>query len=218
MENRILFKNRKEAGEKLANQLSSSENNYDLVLAIPRGGLPLGAIIANRLHLPLDVVLTKKIGSRYNKEYAIGALSLKGRILEAETGFQETEYIESETKRIRKLLEERDQQYHQRAIRQDVKNKKVILVDDGIATGNTMLATVDLIHGEGASQITLAIPVAPSSTIDKLSSSSHIDKVVCLYEPRPFYAIGEFYQDFRPVSDEEAIAVLEKAGFMNSIP
>jgi len=211
MENRILFKNREEAGEKLANQLSSSENNYDLVLAVPRGGLPLGAIIANRLHLPLDVVLTKKIGSRYNKEYAIGALSLKGRILQADTGFQETEYIESETKRIRKLLEERDRQYHQRTIRQEVKNKKVILVDDGIATGNTMLATVDLIHGEGAAEITLAIPVAPSSTVKKLQASSYIDKVICLYEPKPFYAIGEFYQDFGQVSDEEAISILEKA-------
>lgn len=211
MENRILFKNRKEAGEKLADQLSYSKNNYDLVLAIPRGGLPLGAIIANQLHLPLDVVLTKKIGSRYNKEYAIGALSLGGRILEAETGFQETEYIESETKRIRKLLEERDHQYHQRATRQDVKNKKVILVDDGMATGNTMLVTVDLIHREGAAQITLAIPVAPSSAVNKLLDSPHIDKVICLYEPKPFYAIGEFYQDFGQVSDEEAISILEKS-------
>lgn len=211
MENRILFKNRKDAGEKLANQLASKKNNYDLVLAVPRGGLPLGAIIANRLHLPLDVVLTKKIGSRYNKEYAIGALSLKGRILQADAGFEETEYIESETKRIRKLLEERDQQYHQKVTRQEVKNKKIILVDDGIATGNTMLATVDLIHGEGAAEITLAIPVAPSSTVNKLLASPHIDKVVCLYEPKPFYAIGEFYENFGQVSDAEAISILEKA-------
>jgi putative phosphoribosyl transferase len=218
MEKRILFKNRKEAGVMLAHELYSSKNNFDLVLAIPRGGLPLGAIIAKQLHLPLDVVLTKKIGSRYNKEYAIGALSLTGRILESESGFEETEYIESETKRIRKLLEERDRKYHKTASRHEVKDKKVILVDDGIATGNTMLATVDLIHRAGASQITLAIPVAPSSTIDKLSSSSHIDKVVCLYEPKPFYAIGEFYKDFSPVSDEEAITILEKAGFMSSIP
>src|SRR5210317_969424 len=100
MLNNTLFKDRNEAGERLADRLSAASEKYDLVLAIPRGGLPLGAIIAQRLHLPLDVVLTKKIGARHNKEYAIGALSLKGRILEPQADESDPAYIESETKRI----------------------------------------------------------------------------------------------------------------------
>ena len=211
MLNDILFKDRNEAGERLADQFLADSEKYDLVLAIPRGGLPLGAIIAKRLHLPLDVVLTKKIGARHNKEYAIGALSLKGRILEPQAADSDPEYIESETERIRKLLQERDNKYHQKKKRQDVKHKKIILVDDGIATGSTMLATVDLLHKEGAEQIILAIPVAPSSAVRKLISSPNIDKVVCLHQPKHFYAIGQFYRDFGQISDERAISILESA-------
>ena len=211
MLNDILFKDRNEAGERLADRLSAASEKYDLVLAIPRGGLPLGAIIAKRLHLPLDVVLTKKIGAMYNKEYAIGALSLKGRILEPQADESDPEYIESETKRIRKLLQERDDKYHQKKKRHEVRHKKVILVDDGIATGSTMLATVDLLHKEGAEQICLAIPVAPSSAVRKLMSSPNIDKVVCLHQPKHFYAIGQFYREFGQISDEQAISILENA-------
>ena len=209
-----LFRDRKDAGEKLAARLLSEGIAYDLVLAIPRGGLPLGEIIARKLSLPLDVVLTKKIGARFNKEYAIGALSLKGRILEPQASDSDPGYIESETRRIRKLLEERDAKYHQRAKRHELKGKKVILVDDGIATGSTMLATVDLIHNEGALKITLAIPVAPPSAIERLVSSPHVDHVVCLQQPKQFYAIGQFYENFGQVSDEEAVSILENTGAM----
>lgn len=210
----MYFRDRREAGEMLAARLLPEAEEYDLVLAIPRGGLPLGEIIAKRLQLPLDVVLTKKIGARFNKEYAIGALSLKGRILEPQASESDPEYIESETKRIRKLLEARDAKYHQTAKRQEVKNKDVILVDDGIATGSTMLATVDLIHGEGASRIVLAIPVAPPSAVKRLLASPHVDQVVCLQQPRTFYAIGQFYENFGQVSDEEAISILENTGMI----
>lgn len=215
MLNDILFKDRNEAGERLADRFSADSEKYDLVLAIPRGGLPLGAIIAKRLHLPLDVVLTKKIGAEYNKEYAIGALSLKGRILEPQASESAPEYIESETERIRKLLQERDNKYHQKKKRQEVRHKKIILVDDGIATGSTMLATVDLLHKEGAEQIILAIPVAPSSAVRKLKTSPNIDKVVCLHQPERFYAIGQFYRDFGQVSDEQAISILESAEMLS---
>ena len=205
------FKSRRDAGERLAAQLQKEAGTHDLVLAIPRGGLPLGEIIAQRLHLPLDVVLTKKIGARFNKEYAIGALSLKGRILEPQASDSDSGYIESETRRIRKLLEERDAKYHRIARRHEVKDKRVILVDDGIATGSTMLATVDLIHKEGASKIVLAIPVAPPSAVERLRASPHVDGVICLHQPRSFYAIGQFYEDFGQVTDEEAISILENS-------
>lgn len=211
MINSMLFKDRKHAGEELSSRLQDMRGTDAVVLAIPRGGLPLGAILSKRLGLPLDVVLTKKIGHPYNREYAIGAVSLKGRILETQASEADEGYIESETSRIRALLKTRDEQYHQKREALQVQGKKVILVDDGIATGSTVLATVDLLHQEGAEEIILAIPVAPPSSVRRLAAAAHVDRVVCLYEPRDFYAIGQFYENFGQVSDEEAIALLEGA-------
>lgn len=215
MNHSILFKDRKHAGEELASRLREMRGTNAVVLAIPRGGLPLGAVISKRLGLPLDVVLTKKIGHPYNREYAIGAVSLKGRILEAQAGEADKAYIESETSRIRDLLKARDAQYHQKREALQIRGKKVILVDDGIATGSTMLATVDLLHQEGAEEIILAIPVAPPSAVRRLAEAVHVDRVVCLYEPRDFYAIGQFYENFGQVSDKEAIALLEGSSLVS---
>ena len=209
MINSFFFKDREQAGEELASRLTEMRGTNSVVLAIPRGGLPLGAILSKRLGLPLDVVLTKKIGHPYNKEYAIGAVSLKGRILEAQASEADKAYIESETARIRTLLQERYAQYHKKREALQILGRKVILVDDGIATGSTMLATVDLLHQEGAEEIILAIPVSPPSSVRRLSKAAHVDRVVCLYQPHDFYAIGQYYQNFGQVSDEEAIALLE---------
>jgi predicted phosphoribosyltransferase len=205
----MVFKNRAQAGELLADCLSELKGSKGLVLAIPRGGLPLGAVIAKKLRWPLDVVLTKKIGHPFNKEYAIGAVSLKSRVLSEAAAAVDKSYIEEETRRLRAVLEKREREYHQHSKAVDMKNKRIILVDDGIATGNTMLATVDLIHKEGASEIFIATPVAANSAIDRLERSPYVDRVICLSQPDYFQAVGQFYEDFEQVSDEEARSYLE---------
>ncbi len=193
----------------LASLLTDYKGTDAVVLAIPRGGLPLGAVLSESLDLPLDIALSKKIGHPTNKEYAIGAVSKHERILSEGAREVEQGYIERETRRIRKLLEERDAMFHRKKKAVSLKGKTVILVDDGIATGNTVLATVKLLRQEGCSEIVLAIPVAPPSAIRKLSNSGVIDRIVCPHQPGNFFAIGQFYENFGQVSDEEAVEILE---------
>ncbi len=193
----------------LASLLTEYKGSDAVVLAIPRGGLPLGAILSESLDLPLDIVLSKKIGHPTNKEYAIGAVSKHGRILSENAREVEQAYIEKETRRIRKLLGERDAIFHRKKKPVPLRGKTVILVDDGIATGNTVLATVQLLRQEGCAKIVLATPVAPPSAIRKLTNSGEVDRVICPHQPRNFFAIGQFYEHFGQVSDEEALEILE---------
>ncbi len=203
-----MFKDRIDAGRQLAEKLTIYKDQENvLILAIPRGGLPLGAIIAKSLNAPLDVALSKKIGHPYNKEYAIGAVSLESTILDNAIGVTKG-YIEEETKRIRKKLKKRYEQYYSNRSPMNVKDKIVIIVDDGIATGNTVLATAELVVGQKAKEVIVAIPVAPKSTRDSLKSSSYIDDVICLQTPSNFQAVGQFYMEFPQITDEEAIKIL----------
>jgi predicted phosphoribosyltransferase len=204
-----MFQDRDDAGMQLAQKLTAyKDKDLLIILAVPRGGLPLGAIMARTLNAPLDVALSKKIGHPYNKEYAIGAVSLESVILSDAVGIPKS-YIEEETKHIREKLKKRYNQYYKNRTPQNVKDKIVIIVDDGIATGNTIKATAELIHAQKPSKIIVAIPVAPRSAIDNLKKSSYIDEVVCLETPLNFRAVGQFYQDFDQVSDEEAIRILD---------
>lgn len=202
-----MFTNRKEAGILLAEKLKIYRNKPTVVLAIPRGGLPVGAEIAKKLNAPLDVVLSKKIGHPYNKEFAIGAVSLKGIILSSSENIPDS-YIKSETEKIRELLEFRHRQYHQDTSPASLDAKVVIIVDDGIATGNTLLSTVALVADENPTEIVVAIPVSPPSSLQKLKNSTLINLVVCLETPSNFQAVGQFYEEFNPVTDEEAITIL----------
>lgn len=205
-----MFKDREEAGLVLAKELQQYKGKEAVVLAIPRGGLPLGSIIAKDLQLPLDVALTKKIGHPYNKEYAIGAANLESHILNDITGVS-ISYIEEEIMRIRAVLKERYDQYYKNSKPQNLGGKTVIIVDDGIATGNTMLATIALVHHKKPDKIVIAIPVASPRTIEKLEGIAHVDEVICLFTPIHFRAVGQFYDNFFPVTDQEAITILEKS-------
>ena len=205
-----MFINRTQAGRMLAEQLKDYKGTNALVLAIPRGGLPLGAVIAKTLDIPLGVALSKKIGHPGNKEYAIGAVSLNSVVLDRQAEGISKSYIESEVEKIRTILRERQQMYYRNRSPESLRDKTVIIVDDGIATGNTMLSTVELVHKELPEKIILAIPVAPESAIQKLARSPFIDDIVCLEIPAVFHAVGAFYQDFEQVSDREAIALLEE--------
>jgi predicted phosphoribosyltransferase len=205
-----MFKDRIDAGTQLAEKLLAFKSQNVVVLAIPRGGLPLGAIVAKALNAPLDVALTKKIGHPYNKEYAIGAVSLENIILSDAIGVTKG-YIEEETVRLRKKLKERHKQYYKNNEPQSLKDKTVIIIDDGIATGNTILVTIELVNMQNPDKIIVAIPVAPPSTVRKLEASPEVDEVICLETPYNFHAVGQFYQEFFQVSDQEALNLLEES-------
>ncbi|NER15740.1 phosphoribosyltransferase [Spongiivirga citrea] len=205
-----MYKNRTDAGKQLALRLLHYKNEDVVVLAVPRGGLPLGKVVAKTLQAPLDVVLTKKIGHPYNKEYAIGAVSLTGHILNQTIGVSE-DYIIEEIKRIRETLSHRHNQYYKNLKPQLLKNKTVIIVDDGVATGSTLLATVKLVSEREPDNIVVAIPVASKSAMDRLNESDYIHEILCLQIPSNFRAVGQSYDDFSSVSDHQAISILENS-------
>lgn len=200
-----MFTNRYEAGRLLAEELISYKGKNAIILAVPRGGLPIGAVLAKQLRLPLEVVLIKKIGHPFNKEYAIGAVSLTNIILDKQAADISLDYILEETHKLRAILTERHKRFYKTRKPGKIKNKIAIIVDDGIATGNTILATAQFVYEESPSKVIVAVPVAPRSTILKLTSSAYIDEVICLEQPPDFRGVGEFYEDFDQVSDEEAI-------------
>ena len=205
-----MFKDRTDAGKQLAQKLLNYKNKEVVVVAIPRGGLPLGAIIADAINAPLDVVLTKKIGHPLNKEYAIGAVSLEHKFI-TESVDASLSYIDEEVRRIRELLRQRQDQYYKNTTPKDLKNKIVIIVDDGLATGSTMLATIPLIKEKEPSKIVVAVPVASASALEKINNSPFVDEVVCLLVPSNFKAVGQYYMEFYAVMDTTAIQILEES-------
>ena len=209
-----LYENRTDAGKKLVAPLLEYKGQDTVVLAIPRGGLPIGAEVARALKVPLDVALSKKIGHPQHREYAIGAVSLVSVIL-SESEVVPKAYIEEETARIRKELQRRQDQYYKSRRPLPLKNKVVIVVDDGIATGNTLMATVQLVSKQNPSKIVVAIPVAPAQAIHVLEALPEIDRVICLATPFDFRAVGQFYLHFYQVSDEEAIRILDEVNRAN---
>lgn len=204
-----MFIDRNDAGNQLSEKLAPYKGTNAVILAIPRGGLPVAAVVSKVLNLPLDVALTKKLGHPFNKEYAIGAVSLNSLVLTDAVGVTKN-YIKEETDKIRSVLKKRHAQYYRNRSPQELKEKTVIIIDDGIATGNTVMATVELVHQQDPEKIIVAIPVAPKFTVSKLKKSEYVDEVVCLNTPYNFHAVGQFYQLFNQVSDEEAIAFLEE--------
>lgn len=203
-----MFRNRQEAGERLAEALIRYKNDENaVVVAIPRGGVVTGYVIAKALNLPLELALVKKIGHPSNPEYAIGAVSLKSHTLETNVNVN-SKFIKDEIDTIRQLLTKRTELFYGKQEPMSLFRKTIILVDDGVATGNTLLASVDLIRQEKPEQIIVAVPVGPSDTIDEIKQ--FVDSVVCLGTPADFYAIGKFYDDFKQVSDEEAISLFKE--------
>lgn len=207
-----MFTNRIDAGHRLAKKLLKYKGEDILVLGIPRGGLPVAAICAKYLQAPLNVALSKKIGHPFNKEYAIGAVGLENAIID----YNEVTppgYLAKETEHLREILRSRYRQYYRNVPVRDINNKTVIIIDDGIATGNTMALTVELVNKQKPNSIIVAVPVAPAGTIRMLRNKEEIREVICLEMPANFGAVGQFYEDFEAVTDSEAINILEKANF-----
>lgn len=203
-----MFKDRFEAGKLLAEKLQHYKNQNAVVVAIPRGGVETGYVVARELNLPLEVVLSKKLGHPRQKEYAIGAVSLESRIVTDVSGVTR-EYIETETDRIRELLRERYRFYYRDRRPLNLQDRIIIVVDDGIATGNTLLSTIELLRKSRPRRIVIAVPVSSQRALQKLGAVA--DEIVCLLAPEDFFAVGEFYGEFRQVSDEEVVEWLERA-------
>jgi predicted phosphoribosyltransferase len=204
-----MFKDRFDAGKKLAKALQHYKNRDGVVLAVPRGGVEIGYVLAQELDLPLEIVLSKKIGHPNQPEFAIGAVSLESRIVNERPDVSD-EYIEKETSRLRQLLRERYKSYYGDRQPLSLEDKIVIIVDDGIATGNTLLSTVELVRHHRPRWVVVAIPVAPPDSLRHIEQAKGVDEVVCLLAPRDFYAVGQFYENFEQVEDEEVVRLLKE--------
>jgi len=212
-----MFKNRVEAGQKLANVLETTgpfEN--PIILAHPRGGVPVAYEAAKRLHAPLDVIIVRKLGAPFNEEFAIGAL-VEGepeRVVLNEEAVNQLgigkKYLDEVVAKEREELHRRQRLY--RGTLNPLKNlagRTVILIDDGIATGYTMKAALAEIREQNPASIIVAVPVAPTDTLPEMERLT--DKVVVLETPEPFWAVGAHYERFDQTGDEEVIELLEKA-------
>ncbi|HTQ64676.1 MAG TPA: phosphoribosyltransferase family protein [Puia sp.] len=202
-----IFLDRLEAGKLLAEKLRKYRNKEGLVLAIPRGGVPVAYAVAKELDFPVEIVLTKKIGHPMNKEYAIGAASLTDYFVIPHENVSDL-YIQTELKKIRERLRLMYKKFIGDKEPESIAGKTVIVIDDGIATGNTLIGTIHLLKKSSPGKIIVAAPVASQSAIQKLSKAA--DEVVVLFVPEEFYGVGAFYENFEQVSDEEVLFYLDK--------
>lgn len=204
-----MFKDRAEAGQLLAKELIQYKNKKDvLVLGIPRGGIVVAYEMAKALKAPLDIIVIKKIGFPGQEELALGAVGIDSYYLNEElsAGISE-DYIKEHVKQKQQEVKKRYELFRGKKAMYSVKNKIVIVVDDGIATGATMIMAVQILKKQNPKKIVLAIPVAPPDTVKKLKTIA--DEVICLHAPVFFMAIGQFYHEFQQVEDEEAKQYLQ---------
>ena len=209
-----MFQDRAEAGRKLAERLAHYSNRSDvLILALPRGGVPVAFEVAEALKAPLDVLVVRKLGTPGQEELAMGAIASGGvRVLHDEVvrtlGISARE-IEAVTAKAQKELERREQTYRGDRPFPDLHGRTLIVVDDGIATGTTMRAAIAALKEQHPSRLVVAIPVAPLSTCEELKME--VPEVICLLTPEAFYAISLWYEKFPQTSDEEVKDLLERA-------
>jgi len=210
----MIFANRTKAGQDLALRLRKYTNREDvIVLGAPRGGVPVAFEVAKGLRVPLDVFVLRKLGVPGREELAFGAIASGGvRILDRDTieGLGITGLdIERVTRAEKQELERRERAYRGGRSALDVTGLTVILVDDGIATGSSLRAAIGALRQMKPARIVIAVPVAPPSTCSQLQFE--VDELVCLEMPEPFYGVGQFYDDFSQVSDEEVMELLDRA-------
>jgi predicted phosphoribosyltransferase len=207
----MIFSNREQAARLLADKLSVYKGQNPLVLAIPRGAVPMARIVAEALGGEFDVVLVRKLGAPGNPEFAIGAIDETGWATlgpYAALAGANADYIERAKARELETIRKRRAQYSPLHPPIDPKRRVVIVVDDGLATGSTMLAALHALRQRAPQKLVCAVPVAPPDTLEKVGEQA--DEVVCLYAPENFQAVGQFYADFGQVEDEEVIALLSE--------
>lgn len=208
-----IFRDRTEAGQLLAEKLVHFARQKDsIVLALPRGGVPVGYEIAQALKLPLDIFLVRKLGVPGHEELAFGAIAMDNvQVFNDEVVFQmglDQPTIDEIIREEQAVLNERNQKYRGNRPFPDLKNRTVILVDDGIATGATMRAAIKAIRKLGCLNLVIAVPVAPPEVFTQFRSLA--DQIVCVETPAMMYAIGSWYADFSQTTDEEVIQLLNR--------
>jgi predicted phosphoribosyltransferase len=206
------FRNREEAASLLAERLSQYRGRRPLVLGIPRGGVPMASLIAAHLDADLDVMLVHKLRAPFQPELAIGSIDESGRVYLAPFAEElaiDERTIDAEKRAQLSLLEKRRARYTAARPPIDVAGRTVILVDDGLATGSTAVAAIRSARAQRAARIVVAVGVAPPETIDRLRKEA--DEIVCLYAPDAFGAVGEFFDDFGEVTDDDVVRLLSQA-------
>jgi predicted phosphoribosyltransferase/dienelactone hydrolase len=211
---RLPFRDRREAGRALARRLRAFADREDvLVLALPRGGVPVGFEVAQALQAPLDVFLVRKLGMPGHEEFAMGAIASGGvRVLN--TGLVDRfaiprNQVEAVTREEERELRRRESSYRGDRPPLDLEGRAVILVDDGLATGSSMRAAVAAVRRLGPKEIVVAVPVAPPETCRELAALA--DDMICVASPEPFLSVGRFYENFEQTTDEEVRELLERA-------
>ena len=209
----MVFTSRKAAGLILSKELIDYQKQPNaVVLGLPRGGVVVAEQVAKALHLPLDVILLRKLPYPPQPELAVGAVAEHGAVFINEefrrTAREDSSWLEEIVREQRAVIRERARLYRPHRHATDLKAKTVLLVDDGIATGATMRVAIQAARAAGASRVVVAIPVAAPSSIRELQAEA--DEVVCLDAPEDFYAVGQAYQSFDQVSDEEVISILDR--------
>jgi predicted phosphoribosyltransferase len=204
------FENRRAAGRQLAEALRERDIAVDIVLAIPRGGLPVARPIADALGAPLDIAVAKKIGAPNNPEFAIGAVAADGSAwLNTDVIEQREisrEYVASTRAEMAEAARQKARRYRDSESSPSLTGKRVCLVDDGVATGATVRACIEQVRQADPERLVLAVPVGSPRAISELEAL--VDEVVCLEMPSAFRAVGQYYEQFEQVSDEEAMSYL----------
>jgi len=210
----VIFQDRTDAGQQLAARLAQYANRPDvLVLALPRGGVPVAYEVAKQIGAPLDVFLVRKLGVPGYEELAMGAIATGGvRVINEDVVSQldiPGEVIDAVAVEEQRELERRERAYRDDRPPPDVKGHTVILIDDGLATGSTMRAAAAALRKQVPARIVIAVPVAAAQTCDEFREE--VDEIVCAVTPEPFRGVGLWYQDFSQTTDEEVRELLEKA-------
>lgn len=200
-----MFIDRKDAGEKLSIELAKYKSDNVIILAVPRGGVIIAYETIKKYGFDWDLVIPRKIGAPQNKEVAIGAVSADGSYFVDEYYVKRLgvsqKYIDREVASETKEIKTRLKKYRGKETTPDIRNKTVIIIDDGIATGFTILAAVKSAQNQGAAKTILAVPVAPKETV--MNFQNIVDEVICLLAPDDFSAVGQYYENFQQVEDEE---------------
>jgi len=210
----MIFRNRSDAGRQLANQLTAYANRPDvLVLALPRGGVPVAYEVARALNAPLDVFLVRKLGLPGHEELAMGAIATGGvRVLNEDVVRAldiRDDLIASVAAQQQRELQRRERAYRGDRPAPNVRGRTVILVDDGLATGSSMRAAVAALRRQEPARIIIAVPVGSPATCEEFQTE--VDETVCARTPEPFYAVGAWYDDFSQTTDEEVHDLLGRA-------
>ncbi len=201
-----LFADRADATTQLAKKIPPVHPNQTILLAIPRGGVPMAVQLSKILRIPMDLLLVRKLATPDNPEYAIGAVSLD-RVWIEEPFHGRKEDLDRWVAAARRLLQERDRLYRQGKPLPDLRNKTVILVDDGIATGRTLLLSIQLVRAKNPKAIWVAVPVSSREAARRVEST--VDQFICLHQPELFDGVGQFYASFESVTDEEVIRLMQ---------